>query len=421
MKRKAIALILMVAAMSVATACGNTETTETESSKTTEEATETKETAETVEEVVFDMVLSELDTDKYVELGEYKGLKISEESPNVTQEEEDNYIDYILESNKTKQEVTDRAAKEGDIVNIDYEGKKDGVAFDGGTAQGTDLKLGSHTFIDGFEDGLIGAKAGDTKELNLTFPENYAKAELAGQDVVFTVKVNKIQEETLPELTDDFVKEYSSGELTSVEEFRKKAHDTLVEQAQDTYNTNVEADLTDAAMEKCKFLQDMPKELIDGYLNLQLNSLEKSAKAQNVKLEDAVSGIYGITLDEFKDNLRENIQEMVKQYVMLQAIANKEGLTVDQEVVDHYTEELLKTSGFSDIETYKEVSGVNDEVINEYAMAKTVLAFLKENAEISESAEAESETETETADDSKSASETESVAESGAESETETE
>ena len=163
--------------------------------------------------------LDTADLSKLVTLGQYKNLELSVNSAKVTQEDIDAQIENALSSEAEQVEVTNRAVKEGDIVNIDYEGKKDGVAFDGGTAQGYDLTIGSGTFIDGFEDGLIGAKIGDTLDLNLTFPENYGAAELAGQDVVFTVKVNSIKEEKLPELTDELAKKINP-EVKNVDEFK---------------------------------------------------------------------------------------------------------------------------------------------------------------------------------------------------------
>ena len=139
--------------------------------------------------------LKDFDPSKYVTLGEYKGMNITIPKTEVTDEDVDSYIDYLLSANESYVDITDRdVAQNGDVANIDYEGKKDGVAFDGGTAQGYDLNLGSGVFIDGFEDGVVGMKVGETKDLTLTFPDNYANEDLAGAEVVFTVTLNSIKE-----------------------------------------------------------------------------------------------------------------------------------------------------------------------------------------------------------------------------------
>ena len=159
--------------------------------------------------------LKDMDVDKYVTLGEYKGLAVSVDTVEVDEDEWDTLVNNVYYGNITAENggIMDRAVETGDTVNIDYEGTKDGVAFDGGTAQGYDLTIGSGTFIPGFEDGLVGVKIGDTVDLPLTFPENYTE-ELAGKDVVFTVTVNSVKR--MPELTDDLVNQITDGEYTDV-------------------------------------------------------------------------------------------------------------------------------------------------------------------------------------------------------------
>ena len=159
------------------------------------------------------------ETEEYVAegsitLGEYKGIPVTVTEPTVTDEEVDAQIQQLLNSSAEYLEV-DREAQLGDQVNIDYKGMKDGVAFDGGTAEGYDLVLGSNSFIDGFESGLVGAKKGEEVTLNLTFPDPYQNnPDLAGQAVVFEVKVNNVKEKTVPELTDDFVAKVSPEDGT---------------------------------------------------------------------------------------------------------------------------------------------------------------------------------------------------------------
>ena len=175
MKKHVRLTLCCAAAVMLAAGCGKKSDT-----------AETTTAAETTEAEITDK-------GEVTKLGQYKGIEVTKEDTTVTDAELDQRIASILQANPEITEITDRPAQEGDTVNIDYVGMKDGVAFDGGTAEGYDLELGSGAFIDGFEDGLIGANVGEERSLNLTFPEDYGNADLAGQAVVFYVTVNKIE------------------------------------------------------------------------------------------------------------------------------------------------------------------------------------------------------------------------------------
>ena len=150
-----------------------------------------------------------------ITIKQYKGLEVEKVDPvEVTDTDVEDSINSTLQTKSTQNDITDRPAQEGDVVTIDYEGKKDGVAFDGGTAQDQQLELGSGSFIDGFEDGIVGHNIGETFDLNLTFPEDYKSEDLAGQAVVFTVTLDKISEVIVPELTDELVAELSESAKT---------------------------------------------------------------------------------------------------------------------------------------------------------------------------------------------------------------
>ena len=163
----------------------------------------------------------------YVTITKYKGVEIDKvDADAVSDNDVEAQINSVLQSKSTTTEVTDRAAQTGDTVTIDYEGKKDGVAFDGGTATDAQLTLGSGQFIDGFEDGVVGHNIGDTFDLDLTFPENYGNEDLAGQAVVFTVTLKGISQTDVPELTDEFVQSVSDTSKT-VEEYKKEIKKSL--------------------------------------------------------------------------------------------------------------------------------------------------------------------------------------------------
>ena len=163
--------------------------------------------------------LKDIDVEKYVTVGDYKSIRVEKQEVTVSDSELEEMTNQVyIGSFPAELGVKDRAVKEGDTANIDYVGKKDGVAFDGGTAQGANLTIGSDTYIDGFEDGLIGVMPGDTVDLNLTFPEGYGNQDLAGQAVVFTVTVNYIIPE---EKTDEAVEKFGVEGVTTVEELRQ--------------------------------------------------------------------------------------------------------------------------------------------------------------------------------------------------------
>ena len=225
MKRKVIAALLLGMAITVTGCSGNTAK---DTNATTEAASETTTGSESAASE------SEAQTEAperpdykaldYVTLGEYKGLEVTLESTEVTDEEIDQQVASNLSASDKLEEVKEGTVESGDVANIDYEGKLNGEAFEGGTDKGYDLTIGSGTFIDGFEDGLIGKKIGDTVDLNLTFPENYGSTELAGKDVVFTVTINSVKR--APELTDALVAEISD-EYKTVEEYRNSIKEQL--------------------------------------------------------------------------------------------------------------------------------------------------------------------------------------------------
>ena len=325
-------------------------------------------------------VLSELKTEKYVTLGEYKGLEASLPAVEVSEEYQQNYIDYVLSEYAEWVEVTEeRAAQLGDLVNIDYEGKKDGVAFEGGTDQGYDLELGSGTFIPGFEDGLVGVMPGETKDLELTFPEQYTP-ELAGQDVVFTVKVNSIKEKQLPELTDEFVKGLDVN-CNTVAEYKDYVYELLLTDAQKTYNDNLDSQLIDAAMAACTF-KEPPKAMVDQYYDRAVRNLTKFAAMNGATLETLITTYYGTTMEDFEAEAREGAKLSCKEAIMLQAIANAEGITVSQEDIDAALETEAAEGGYESVEALK--ADMGDDNYEDYVMCDKVLAFLRENAVVTE-------------------------------------
>ena len=389
------------------TGCGNADTNTAESTQESVVESENAAEAET-EDFGPEAYLSGINVADYVTLGEYTGVEVSVDAPVVTDEYLDSYIDYVLQSNMVKTEVTDRPVEEGDIVNIDYEGKIDGVAFDGGTAQGYDLTIGSGAFIDGFEDGLIGAQSGETLDVNVTFPEDYPGEEVAGKDAVFTVTVNSISVESLPELTDEFVQGLDVG-VNTVEEYRQYAYDLLMEEEQNTHDSNAEVAILEAVMANSE-LQDPPEDMTNRYYSRMIDNMTYYASMYGYDLETFLS-IQGTS----EDAIRESSVQAGQEIITMQAIAEAEGLSVTDEELDAEIESNAGSLGYDDVEEYR--ASLDVEGYREYMMSEKVLDFLLENAVVTD---VEPETEAAEAETTETA-ETESAAETQtAEAETET-
>lgn len=307
-------------------------------------------------------------TEDSVELGTYKGVEYTPAAVEVTDEDVEAEIQYLLDSNPVFTEVS-RAAKEGDTVNIDYVGLKEGVAFDGGTANGYDLTLGSGSFIDGFEDGLIGAVTGQELSLNLTFPKEYPSEELAGQAVVFDVTVNAVKESSPAQLTDEFIKEKTDAK--TVDQYREETRTELLEQAQSNAENQKKSDVFKKVMDGSKIT--ITDATIEANYQEQLSNYEKEAEAAGIDLETMVT-FYGMDLETFKAQLKEMAGEAAKQNLVVNAIAAQEGLAVTEEEKDALAEEFGYESAANMIEL------VGENTVNNYILTEKVVTFIADHA-----------------------------------------
>lgn len=299
-----------------------------------------------------------------VTLGEYKGLTYTPISTEVTDEEVEAAVQQFAEANPVE---VDRAAQEGDIVNIDYVGKKDDVAFDGGTASGYDLTLGSHTFIDGFEDGLIGAVKGQQLDLNLTFPENYGNEELAGQAVVFEVTVNEVK--APGELNDELVA--ANTDYKTVEEYREATKNELENQAKDNARYQTQTDLFRQVMQNSEVTASEAS--IQSAYDQMMASYESQASMLGMDLETMV-GYYGVDLDTFKEQLRTQAEEYAKQKLVVEAIAANENI----EVTDEERQSMADEYGFESVDEMKEYAG--EDTMNYTLLFEQVLNVISDQA-----------------------------------------
>lgn len=305
--------------------------------------------------------LKDIKAEKYVTLGNYVGIEASADMMEITDDDVESYINkYFLEAKAEIVPVTGRPVQEGDTANIDFVGYQDGVAFEGGTAAGFDLTIGSGQFIDGFEAGLIGVEIGQQVSLNLRFPDPYTNPDLAGQPVVFEVTVNSISEKQYPELTDEIVQQliaegYNVGQCQTAQELHDWIYDLYHQYALSLYESEIEAQLADAIMGTSTF-QDPPEEMVERFTHSMRNSTSSGA----VSSEDG--------------------RQMTKMYIMYQAIADEEGLNPTEEEFAEEISEIMTIYGYASEEELKE--NVDEEALKEDIMRENVVAFLKENGNI---------------------------------------
>lgn len=303
-------------------------------------------------------------------LGKYKGIDLSIDKVEVTDEEVDAQVDSILASNPNSQDITDRAVENGDIANIDYEGKKDGVAFDGGTAKGYDLHIGSGSFIPGFEDGVVGMKIGETKDIKLTFPKDYQSTELAGKEVVFTVKVNSIKVETPATLDDAWVEKYTNGKQKTVADFKEATRKEIEESKTMQVEFQAQNDAMKTIMDSSEF--EPNNEAIEYEKNNQKNQLKKAAE-ENGMAFDALLSMYGMTEEQLDEQLDTYAKEAVNRRILIDTIAKEAKIKAKKE---HY-EYLAKQEG---LEVKDLESRYGKEVVDEAAKRYAVIKFVVDKA-----------------------------------------
>ena len=385
--------------------------TETETGSESESETGSEAESESETETEFNVAdLPEYDASEYVTLGEYKDLTVEVAPIEVTDEQ---VMDKI--ASETKQTLTEGTVESGDTVNIDYVGKIDGEEFDGGSAEGYDLEIGSCTFIDGFEDGIIGMQVGDTKDLELKFPEDYHSTDLAGKDVVFTVTVNSISR--VPELTDEVADSVVEG--MTAEAYQESVRQDLEDQAKESQKTEAEQKLLQAVYENAT-IDGYPEENLQYTIKRATDYYEWLASMYGMSLDDYLKN-YGMTQDEFNEQIQPVAEEALGEEMTLLAIAKEENIEVSDEEYEDGLARYAEAQGMDDPSKLEEAYGEN--YIKNSLLQEKVLDFLYENATIEEVAEteAESESESETEAASEVASEEETETETTSETETESE
>ena len=328
-------------------------------------------------EFIFKAVV---DTKQEVTLGEYKGLTIEDIDPEVSAKEVDQYVDMIRSKQAEVKTITDKrkVLKKGDTANMDFVGKKDGVPFAGGSAEGYDLEIGSGSFIPGFEEQMEGMKVEEVRNIELSFPEDYYVSDLAGQPVVFEVTLHAIKRKILPELNDEFVKDVSNFE--TVAEYKEDIKNMLSAEKTAEIKNRHKAAVAQQVVEASDVVA--PESMVNEETESSMNDIRFTMKQQGIELEDYLKMTNG-KLEDIENECRMRAEALVKQTIVFEAIAEKEGLAVSDEDLEA---EYAKMSEMYNqpVETIREVFAMRGQVgaIKRNLLLEKVADFLLENAKI---------------------------------------
>ncbi len=377
MKKKTAVLILCALMAAGLAACGGS-SGENSSSVSGESTGTSTVSSSSQEDAIMSIPLEEGDDWKLedcIVLGDYKGLRLTKTVGQVTEEEVDSYI----QSQATAEEVTDEnaAVQDGDTVNIDYVGKIDGKEFDGGSAQGSVLVIGSDTFIDGFEDGLIGMKKGETKDLNLTFPDDYGNTDVAGKAVVFTVTLNSISR--APEQDDAWVSSYTDGKYTSMDDYRAYMKESLQEGNDEAADQQLNSDAWEQIEKTCTFLK-LPKSYVEEGSEEFEKNVTSQAEQYNATLDDFITQ-NGLTAEEYKTRKEQYGRYTAESRLLLEALMQAEQLTDDSQEYKDALAETEKAWGMTE-DALKEQYG--EDTLKQYVETQMVLDKVIGYAEVTE-------------------------------------
>ena len=371
MKKASVLLIMMIAAFVVLTACGK-------GGNNTSNSTVTPSITSAVPDYYHECTGE-------IKLGEYKGIKVTQEKAVVTEADIDKEFEGLLEEQPNYEIDATRAGtevKEGDALNIDYAGKIAGVAFDGGTAKDQFLVIGSKRFIDGFESSLIGKKVGDTVDINVTFPDPYPNnASLAGAAAVFTVKINYVGKK-VDEVTDAYVERYFSSIAHTVADLREYARTELQKNAEANAERKAYNAVLETAMANAEYVS-INQDDVDYFYNMTTATIRQYASMYGQSEETVYSTLYQNaygTYQEFVQQAKDHALTSTKQYMLLQAIAKAENITVTDEEYKTAVEGYMAESSITDFTQFETTYG--KDYLSYLALCDKTLKFLHESAVI---------------------------------------
>ena len=323
-------------------------------------------------------IIAKVPVEPEVELGEYKGIEVEKETVKVLQADVKAELNRMAQRN-ARTETVERKAKKNDTVDIDFEGFVDGVAFEGGKAEHHELTLGSGAFIPGFEDQLIGCKAGDEKDVVVTFPEEYHAKELAGKEATFKCKVHKVEETILPEIDDEFAKDVSDT-CETLDDLKKEITERLKAERQEAADNAFEEKVLDAVIDGMK--ADIPAAMIDAQVDTIVQDFGYRLQMQGMGLEQYLK-MTGTEMGAFRAMFQGQAERQVKTRLALQKVVELEGITVSDKELE---EEYAKMAEQYKMEVEKVKAIVSKEALEGDLKISNALEFIKKNAKVKKAA-----------------------------------
>ncbi|MCI7126180.1 MAG: trigger factor [Agathobaculum sp.] len=323
-------------------------------------------------------IIAKMPVEPEVELGEYKGIEVEKESVKVLAADVKAELNRMAQRN-ARTETVDRKAKKNDTLDIDFEGFVDGVAFEGGKAEHHALTLGSGSFIPGFEDQLIGCKAGDEKDVVVTFPADYHAAELAGKEAVFKCKVHKVEETILPELDDEFAKDVSDS-CETLDDLKKEITERLKKQRQEVVDQDFEDKVLDAAIATMQ--ADIPEAMYENQIDTLVRDFGYRIQMQGMGLEQYLK-MSGTDIGGFRAMFRQQAERQVKSHLLLKKVAEVENIAVSDKEIE---EEYAKLAEQYGMEVDKVKAAVATDALAADLRISNALEFLKKHAKVKKAA-----------------------------------
>ena len=323
-------------------------------------------------------IIAKVPVEPEVELGEYKGIEVEKETVKVLQADVKAELNRMAQRN-ARTETVERKAKKNDTVDIDFEGFVDGVPFEGGKAEHHELTLGSGAFIPGFEDQLIGCKAGDEKDVVVTFPEEYHAQELAGKEATFKCKVHKVEETILPEIDDEFAKDVSDT-CETLDDLKKEITERLKAERQEAADNAFEEKVLDAVIDGMK--ADIPAAMIDSQVDTIVQDFGYRLQMQGMGLEQYLK-MTGTEMGAFRAMFKDQAERQVKTRLALQKVVELEGITVSDKELE---EEYAKMAEQYKMEVEKVKAIVSKEALEGDLKISNALEFIKKNAKVKKAA-----------------------------------
>ena len=309
-----------------------------------------------------------------VELGKYFGVEVVKESDEVTEEEVNSYVERELKNNSELEVVEGKSLENGNTAVFDFTGYVDGKEFEGGKAENYSLEIGSGHFIPGFEEQMVGMKNEEEKDINVTFPENYQAADLAGKPAVFKVKLHEIKQRVLPELNDDFVKGLELENVNNVEEYKNHIKEVISIDKKEANENKFTEDVLEAVCNEAKV--DIPEAMVENRLAQMVSQVENQAKAYGLTVDQLLS-FQGTSLEQYKEMMKPAASRYVLETVVLEAVKKAEKVKLVKADYDKYYEVLAKQYN----QTLEQITkSLTKEQVKDYFMTLKTIDLLKENA-----------------------------------------